>query len=144
MPDGPSLQIDDDWKRQAQEEKRRLAEQAERERAAASSGVSSPGGMSGTATGRTAARASRGVPKASFTNLVQTLLTQALVYLGDVAPRGSEPLVDLDMARLQVDTLGILEEKCRNNLDADEQRVLDAALYEARSRFASVAAQYIL
>ena len=47
------------------------------------------------------------------------------------------------MAKLQIDTLGILEEKTANNLTEDEKRLLDAALYETRTRFIQVAQQFI-
>jgi hypothetical protein len=57
--------------------------------------------------------------------------------------RGGEPVVNLDMAKHQIDTLGVLEEKTANNLTPDEKRLLDAALYETRMRYVSVASQYI-
>ena len=70
-------------------------------------------------------------------------MTQALFYLGDLAPRGSEPQVNLDMAKHYVDTLNVLEEKTKGNLTDDEKRLLDAALYETRMRYVAVAQQYI-
>jgi hypothetical protein len=82
------------------------------------------------------------MPAASFSTLVQSILTQALFYLGDLTTRGAEPTVNLDMAKHQIDLLGILEDKTRGNLTADEQRVLDTVLYEARMRYVSVASQY--
>ena len=36
-----------------------------------------------------------------------------------------------------------LEDKSKGNLTEDEQKLLDTALYEARSRFIGVASQYI-
>jgi len=51
--------------------------------------------------------------------------------------------LNLDMAKLQIDTLGILEEKTANNLNDDEKRLLDAALYETRTRFIQVSQQFI-
>jgi hypothetical protein len=47
------------------------------------------------------------------------------------------------MARHQVDTLAVLDEKTRGNLTEDEQKVLDTALYEAQTRFIAVASQYL-
>ncbi len=88
-------------------------------------------------------RTSRETPQASFGGLVNSLLTQALLYLGEIAPQGSEPMLNLDMAKYQVDLLGLLEEKSVNNLSADEQHLLDSALYDVRSRFINVASQYI-
>jgi len=70
-------------------------------------------------------------------------VTQALLYLGELAPAGSEPMLNLDMAKHQLDTLSVLEEKTANNLTEDEKRLLDAALYDTRARFIAVAQQFI-
>jgi hypothetical protein len=70
-------------------------------------------------------------------------MTQVLFYLGDIAPRGAEPNVNLDLAKHHVDTLTMLEEKTKGNLTDEEKRTLDAALYETRMRFVAVAQQYI-
>jgi len=158
----PSLHIDTDWKKQAQEEKRKLAEEeqkraAEREAAktaAPAMGADVGGAMS--AGGATSAPASsargragspgapreRAIPAATFATLVSSLVTQVLLYLGDLTPRGVEPQVNLDMAKFNVDLLGVIEEKTKGNLSAEEQKMVDNALYEVRMRFVSVASQY--
>jgi hypothetical protein len=167
--DKPSLHIDDDWKKQAQEEKRRLAEQQQKAATApAAARVPPPGmglppgaappadaraggpgpGLSASPSGAVSAarpgtRGARQLPEASFASLVQSILTQALFYLGELSPYGGEPTLNLDMARHQVDTLAVLEEKTVNNLNEDEKRLLDAALYDVRNRFVSVASQFI-
>jgi hypothetical protein len=82
------------------------------------------------------------MPPASFAALVQSLLTQALFYLGDLSARGAEPTVNLDMAKYQIDILGVIEEKTRGNLSEEEKRLLDTVLYDARMRYVSVASQY--
>jgi len=159
----PSLHIDTDWKKQAQEEKRRLAE-AEKAKATQASPTTAPlssappagttdsgAPRSATATATSAAPGAsaragaqqRELPPPSFATLVQSIVTQALFYLGDLAPRGSEPVLNLDMAKHQIDLLGVVEEKTANNLDADEKRLLDAALYETRMRYISVASQFL-
>ena len=74
---------------------------------------------------------------------MQSLVTQALFYLGDLAPRGHEPTLNLDMAKHQIDMLGVLEEKSVNNLSPEEKQLLDAALYETRNRYISVASQFL-
>jgi len=145
----PSLHIDTDWKKQAQEEKRRLAEDeqkraAERE-AKSSAAATIPGtapSVGPAARGRAGARGERTMPEASFATLVNSLLTQIFLYLGELTPRGAEPQINLDMARFNVDLLGVLEEKTKGNLTPDEQKLLDNALYESRTRFVNVASQY--
>jgi len=74
--------------------------------------------------------------------LVNSLVTQILLYLGDLTPRGTEPQVHLDMAKFNVDLLAVLEEKTKNNLTPEEQKLLDNALYEVRMRYVSVASAY--
>ena len=142
------LHIDDDWKKQAQEEKRRLVEQ-EAERAAARTAAAAPaapaaplaptGGTPSTVAGT----ADRDSCAATFATIVQSLWTQAMLYLGELAPAGAEPMMNLDKARQQFDLLAILEAKTKGNLDEQEQHLLDAALYETSSRFINVASQFI-
>lgn len=153
----PFLQIDTDWKKQAQEEKRKLAERTQQPAAPAAPGLLTPGSGAAAATkaapaaGATTApptaggregRGRRELPQASMSTLVNSLLTQVLLYLGEVATAAG-PMVDLDRARLQLDTLSMLEDKTQNNLTEDEQKQLDSALYEGRMRFVSVASQYL-
>jgi hypothetical protein len=165
----PSLHIDTDWKKQAQEEKRKLAEEeakraADREAAqrstapmapmapdlgaptsgAPASAGTSPGPGRGRAgsPGAGAGARERAMPEASFATLVNSLVTQILLYLGDLTPRGVEPQVNLDMAKFNIDLLGVIEEKSKGNLSPEEQRLLDNTLYEVRMRYVSVASQY--
>jgi hypothetical protein len=142
------LHIDTDWKRQAQEEKRKLAEEEQRKAvAAAAPAATAPSPTAApVAAGRPGAAGRRGareLPPANFASLVNSVMTQAMFYLGELAPQGGEPVVNLDMARHQLDTLSVLEDKTRGNLNEDEQRLLDTALYETRNRFVTVASQYI-
>lgn len=150
MAEIPSLHIDDDWKRQAQEEKRKLAEAeaAKKAQAPAAAGVASATGVGGApgAPGQAAPGRRRGqgeVPQASFGTLVQTLMTQTLFYLGELGTRTGQTMVDLDMARAQIDLMGVLEEKTKGNLSPEEQTLLDSALYETRMRFVAVARDYV-
>jgi hypothetical protein len=154
MAEQPFLHVDDDWKKQAQEEKRRLAEQ-EQERAAkapaaapvatapVASAAAAAAAAAPAASASARARGGREAPQANFAAIVQSLWTQAMLYLGELAPSGSEPMLNLDMARYQFDLLGILETKTKGNLNEEEQRLLDAALYETSSRFINVASQFL-
>jgi hypothetical protein len=152
----PSLHIDTDWKKQAQEEKRRLAEQQEKQKSGAppspppmgsAAATAPPDARVGAPSGAAGARGRPGVPRElpppSFASLVQSIVTQILFYLGDLSTRGVEPTVNLDMAKYQIDILGILEEKTRGNLNDEEKHSLDAALYETRMRYVSVASQFV-
>ena len=158
----PSLHIDTDWKKQAQEEKKRLAEKAQQAKDAPPPVIPAPVPVPGATTAaapapndpRSAARGGGGrrgaaapgqreLPAASIATLAQSLMSQALYYLGELAYQGGDPVVGLDMAKHNIDTLTVLEEKTSNNLSDDERHALDVALFESRSRFVSVASQFV-
>lgn len=137
MSDKPSIQIDSDWKRQAQEEKRKLAEQEAKAR---------PAQQPAAAPARSEApeRAARKIPEPSFATLVQSIMTQALYYLGELAQEGEQPMLSLDMARHHIDTLGVLEAKTKGNLTPEEQHLIDQTMYDLRGRFVGIARQMIM
>ena len=142
----PSLQIDTDWKKQAQEEKRKLAEKAQEAKAAAPAAAATPAGGAAPGGSPAAGRRPSGereTPPPSFVSLVQQMMTQAMFYLGELAYRGQQPMMDLDMARHQHDLLTMLEQKTANNLNEEEQKMLDTALHEVRTRFIRTASEYI-
>jgi hypothetical protein len=139
-----SLHIDTDWKKQAQEEKRKLAEEAEKKKQTAVAENPAAAPRRGAGEGQPGAPgAKRQLPPASFASIVQSMMTQALFYLGDIATASGEGGVNLDMAKHHIDSLTVLEEKTKGNLAADEQKFLDAALYETRMRFVAIAGQII-
>lgn len=115
--DKPKIIIDSDWKAEAQREKERLAhEEAE---------------MGG--------REAGGLPQADFPGLVNILMMQALVGLGGMRGAGGQPIPpNPEVAKYNIDLLSVLEEKTRNNLTAEERRLLDLALYELRMRYVQV------
>jgi hypothetical protein len=141
----PSLHIDTDWKKQAQEEKRKLAEALEKQRAEekAKAATTASTAAVGSSAGGAGRKGVREIPQPGFASIVNSILAQAMLYLGELAPQGSEPVLNLDMAKFQVDLLGVLETKTANNLTAEEQHLLDSALYDLRTRFINVASQYI-
>ena len=80
------------------------------------------------------------LPAASFTSLVTMLATQAMVALGQIPdPVQNKPVVRLKFARHYIDTLGMLEEKTKGQLTADEAALLEHVLFDLRLEF--VAAQ---
>lgn len=137
--DSPFLQVDTDWKKQAQEEKRLLAEKAAAQKAAQAEAAAAEAAKPPALTEPTAAE--RGGP--SFGAIVQMMMTQAMIYLGEMTYRGAPPMLDLDRARHQHDLLTILEEKTANNLTEEEKKLLDTVLHEVRTRFIRTASEYI-
>jgi hypothetical protein len=79
------------------------------------------------------------LPAIDFSTFVLSLSHSALVHLGDAPlPDGQMPERDLGLARQTIDLLAILQEKTRNNLSGEEERLLDQALYDLRLRFVEI------
>ncbi len=126
----PKIIIDDDWKAQAQAEKAKLAQQEKAKQASAPPPPApAPGAPAGTP----------GAPESDeigFTDLVQMLASQALLYMGAVPdPQTGRAVVSPPMARAHIDLLGVLEEKTKGNLTGEEAKLLQGVLYELRMQF---------
>lgn len=134
-PERPRIHVDDDWKREAQAEKERLDREAQ-----AAGGPQGPRPAGAPPEDRAARGDRMRLPPASFSALVQTLATQAMIFMSDERdPQTGESLRRLDMAKHQIDILGMLEEKTKGNLTEDEKRLLDAILYELRMAYVNEA-----
>ena len=77
-------------------------------------------------------------PAMSFEQLVQSLYMTAMMQLGAATHEGQQPQVDILGARQSIDMLGVLAEKTKGNLTADEYRLLDSALFELRMAFLEI------
>jgi len=76
------------------------------------------------------------MPPASFALLVQSLVSQALVALGDAEnPLTGQRQADWELARFHIDMLGILEEKTKGNLTRQEENLLRGWLFDLRLRY---------
>ena len=73
------------------------------------------------------------LPKIDFATFVISLNSSALVQLGVLAdPTTGEKSKDLALAKQTIDILGMLEEKTKGNLNADEFHMLKSILYDLR------------
>ncbi len=73
------------------------------------------------------------IPEASFSLFMSSLVTQALISLGEVEnPFSQKSEQNLDQAKFTIDTLEIIREKTKGNLAEDEAKLLDTALYDLR------------
>lgn len=71
-----------------------------------------------------------------FTSFIMSLATQALFQLGEMAPPpGVQVNVDRDAAKQTIDVLTLLRQKTKNNLDANESKLLDEILHNLRMGF---------
>jgi hypothetical protein len=62
----------------------------------------------------------------------------ALMQLGLVHEQGGTPVVDLIGARQTVDTLGMLADKTKGNLNTVEENLMQNVLYELRMAYVEV------
>ena len=74
----------------------------------------------------------------TFEKFVASVYMSALMQLGLAAPPGEKPVVDLIGARQTIDTLAILQEKTKGNLNPAEQNMLQNCLYELRMAYLEV------
>jgi len=129
-PEQPKIIVDDDWKQQAQAEKQKLAEQADAEPAAKDAQEGAAQGPEGQ---------ERQLPPATFTTLVSSMATQAMMALGAFTdPKDEKVMVDLELAKHHIDTLKILEEKTKGNLDEEETKLMEQASYQVQMLFVQV------
>ena len=108
--------VDDDWKSQVEKEKQQLEQDAE----------PTPG----------ANDAMPEMPPASFSMLVTTLAMQAGVGLGQMPdPSTGQPQINKPVAKHFIDTLALLEEKTKGNLDKEETELLTSTVHQLRIAF---------
>ncbi len=72
-------------------------------------------------------------PQADFKFFATTLAIQASIALGHLAnPATGKTEADPAQAKFLIDTLGMIQEKTKNNLDQEEATLLENLLYELR------------
>ena len=77
------------------------------------------------------------MPKVDFSTFVLSLGTTALYQLGVMSDPESGEVAEPDplIAQHTIDTLEMLSDKTRGNLDEEERKLIDSLLYELRMRF---------
>ena len=116
--------VDESWK-----------EQVERER---KTPAAPPGAGAGSARPSQPSGRGKETPEGSFSFFLSTLSMQAMMALGEVPhPATNARQEDLDQARYLIDILGMLQEKTKGNLPAEEADLLEGLLYELRMKYVS-------
>lgn len=134
MADQPKIIVDSDWKSQARAEKERLA-------AAEPPRPARPAPSAGAAPGPETKESAPGPQpvQADFEELIRLLASQALLYLGAFPdPETGRAMVSLEYARLNIDLLGLLEQKTKGNLTEQENSLLTRTVYELRMQYIEV------
>lgn len=76
------------------------------------------------------------LPEMNFSNFIFSLSTSALIQLGEIPdPVTNKPNKNLPMAKQTIDILGMLQDKTRGNLTADEESLIKNILYDLRMRY---------
>ena len=76
------------------------------------------------------------LPPVNFASFLVSLGSSALVHLGEMPdPAENRTIRDLKLARHTIDLLSLLQEKTKGNLDDDEAKLLDALLFELKTKF---------
>lgn len=122
-------------------DRRRFAETEaeEKEEAQAESGPGAEEQKSapaGEASGDQEQQAKGPFPEVTMATFIFSLSSSALVHLGEIPePETNRSEVDLPVAKQIIDTLGMLQEKTKGNLDKEEESLLKAVLYDLRMRY---------
>ncbi len=77
-------------------------------------------------------------PEPDFNFFITTLALQASIFLGQMPnPATNKKEEDLIQAKFVIDTLGMLKEKTKGNLNSEETNLLENMLYELRMQYIS-------
>lgn len=138
--DDKTLHVDDDWKSRVRAEKEQLAREQSGKVEGGGGGGSAGSSGAGGAGPEDERQERRPLPSASFETLVETLATQAMLFLSRQRdPETGQPIQNLELAKHSIDLLGVLEEKTQGNLTESERKLLDTILYQIRMAYVQAA-----
>lgn len=130
MDEPSKKRVDESWK-----------EQAEREKHVAEAATPQPGQTGPRPAGQAGPQPDE-LPQARFDLFVSGLAMEALIALGDMPhPATRKQAANLPQAKYLIDLLGILEEKTKGHVTADEEKLLKDALYQLRMRYLTKSGQ---
>jgi len=76
------------------------------------------------------------LPEISFSSLLFSLSSSAFVHLGAIPdPNTGKVEQNLALVKQTIDLLGLLRDKTRNNLTAEEENLFDHLLYDLRMAY---------
>ncbi len=79
------------------------------------------------------------LPEVSLSTFVLSLASSALTHLGEVPhPETGKKNVDMQIAQHTIDVLDMLQDKLKNGISEEEQKLMDGILYELRMKFVAV------
>ena len=60
------------------------------------------------------------------------------MYMGAIPDQSGRAMVSLEVAKLNIDLLGVVQDKTKGNLDKEEQEMIDGTVSELRMQFVEV------
>jgi hypothetical protein len=76
------------------------------------------------------------LPEVNLATFIFSLSSSALLHLGEIPnPDTNAVEIHLPLAKHIIDTLGMLQEKTKGNLEPDEDNLLRSVLYDLRLRY---------
>ncbi len=116
MDNEKKIIIDEDWKNEAEE-----STQADMEAAQAAAEVQSE---------------SQEMPPASLLTLVSTLTTEIMIALGQIPhPASGQLQPNPDIAKYLIDTICMLQEKTKGNVDEDEIKMFEDLTHQLKMAY---------
>ncbi|MBC8233606.1 DUF1844 domain-containing protein [bacterium] len=79
------------------------------------------------------------LPPVNFINFINSLTSTAFMYMGGLMdPETKRPIIELNMAEHNIDTIEMLQEKTKGNLTAPESNFLENTLYNLRMSYVRI------
>ncbi|TIH16453.1 DUF1844 domain-containing protein [Marinifilum sp. JC120] len=76
------------------------------------------------------------IPEVNFSTFVMSMSSSAMVHLGEVAdPSSGRVEFSPILAKQSIDVLAVLEDKIKNGMTEDEERLLCELLYNLRMKY---------
>jgi Domain of unknown function (DUF1844) len=127
MADEKKIIVDEDWKSQVQAEKEAAEKEVSQKEAAQHPSPQSTRGAG------TQPKGEVPLPPASLEMLVTTLVTEAMISLGQVPhPHTGEVLFQPQQAKYLIDTVDMLREKTKGNVTPEETELMEQLLHQLR------------
>ena len=79
------------------------------------------------------------LPELDFSTFVLSLVTSAMVHLGEAPHPDGQTRRDLQLAKQTIDILAMLRDKTQGNLTPQESQLVEEVLYDLRLRYVSAA-----
>jgi hypothetical protein len=75
------------------------------------------------------------LPDIDFSTFILSLVTSAMVHLGEAPDPEGKVRKDLALAKQSIDILGLLRDKTAGNLTPEESRLIEEVLFDLRLRY---------